>query len=152
MRKKLFILLLALLGIGASYEGKDTLLGAFSTMRGFTTLQTDTPCSTYLIPETSSNTLDWNNGCVQQLELDTSLTFTSWSNGVSQGRMFLIVTASGSSPGTITWPSSVKWASTSGSNDAPSLSGARTVDIFEFFAVSSGSYYGVYEESKNSKQ
>lgn len=133
------ILLATVFGFQADVP--DKVVGGFSNMRGVTNLTRTSECSTYVIPEASSDSVDWGNGCVQHLtrQTDENLTISSFSNGERHGKLTLILLAASSNPGTITWPSAVKWASVS----APTLGAANRVDIINFYAVSSGSYYGV---------
>lgn len=138
------ILIATIVGFEHDYI-KDGIVGGFNNVRGVANLQRTSECSTYVIPESASTSIDWGNGCVQHLtrQVSENLTISSFSNGERHGELALVILASTSSPATITWPSSVKWASSS--QNAPSLSGVNQVDVIRFYAVSSGSYYGVYQ-------
>lgn len=148
-RKGLVVLVLALATLTSLTDNpvKDEIQAGFSNVRGFSTVRVKNPCTVYQITEAGSGSLDWNNGCVQRITMNESLTWaaSNWTNGPSKGNMFLVVTSSISSPGTITWPSTVTWASAS--QNAPRLSGAGNIDIFNFISIASGSnntYYGSY--------
>lgn len=151
MKKRIvtiLVILTALLGVTndtAQENVKDVMVG-FSNVRGFSTARTFNPCNPFQIPEASSTSIDWNNGCVQRFSLSESLTWAAgdWTNGSAQGRMWLVIT-SDTTPGTITWPSTVAWASVS--QNAPNLNSAGRVSIIEFISIASGSndtYYGEY--------
>lgn len=143
--KGIIILALAFLAVGLGIEQGDELVGAFGNVRGFSNLTRTSECSTYVIPEAASASIDWANGCIQLLirQVSQPVTITSFSNGARHGQMALVVLASTSSPGAITWPADVKWASSS--QTAPTLSGANLVDVIRFYSVASDSYYGFYQ-------
>jgi len=151
IRNKIILLLMTLfLGTAVTVEKSDTVKDAlvgFATTRGFSTLESNSPCSPLVLSGPSSQSIDWNASCVQNLRLDKAGSTLTFSNGERQGRVFMIVTQDVTGSRTITWPASVKWASAS----APTLGGANRVDVIEFIVTSSGSYYGLEHDRNAAK-
>lgn len=94
---------------------------------------------------TSGTTVDLNvrDGGVYTITLGHNIGTFNWNNPASSGyaSSFTIkVTQDGTGGRTITWPTSVKWASAT----APTLSsGANAIDVFTFFTHDAGTaYYG----------
>ena len=87
--------------------------------------------------------LDVRDGSVFTITLAHNIGTFNWSNPAASGYVssfVLKVTQDGTGSRTITWPSSVDWASAT----APTLStGAADVDVFVFFTIDGGTiYYG----------
>jgi acetyltransferase-like isoleucine patch superfamily enzyme len=91
----------------------------------------------------TSVTLDVRDGSVFTITLAHNIGTFTWSNPATSGYVssfVLQVTQDGTGGRTISWPSSVDWASAT----APTLStGAADVDIFVFYTIDGGTtYYG----------
>lgn len=90
----------------------------------------------------STETFDLDTAIVHEGTLDANCTFT-FSNPPGSGKcgqLMLVLNQDATGSRTVTWPSSVKWASGS----APTLStGAGDIDILAFFTVDGGTtWYG----------
>lgn len=89
---------------------------------------------------TAATTVNWNNSNVQELQLTTS-TVLSFSNTNPGARYILMLLQDATGSRTVTWPSSVQWAS----GTAPTLTtAANKLDIVTFVCagVSSTDCYG----------
>ena len=87
--------------------------------------------------------LDVSDGSVFSITLAHNIGTFNWTSPAASGYVssfILKVTQDGTGSRTITWPSSVDWASAT----APTLStGAADVDVFVFFTIDGGTiYYG----------
>jgi hypothetical protein len=96
--------------------------------------------------DSSSVTINWNAGNVQQLALTTNSTL-AFSNGQAGGEYTLILNQDGTGGRTVTWPSNVKWPG----GIPPTLTGtASSTDTFSF--VFDGTNYlgsSVLDETKS---
>jgi len=85
--------------------------------------------------------INWNNGPVQELTLNTSGSVSLSFINPSLGGVYLLkITRGATLNGTLSWPASVKW----GVSGAPVLSSAATkVDLISF-VYDGTNYYGTY--------
>jgi hypothetical protein len=146
--KKLSVFLLgAVLGL-AIFPFVSSAAGAFyvDSSTGYVGIGNTTPASALDVAgamysrlanntDTSTVTIDWNVGNVQQLALTTNSTL-AFSNGKAGGEYSLILNQDGTGGRTVAWPSSVKWP---GGTPPNLTSSASSTDIFKF--VFDGTYY-----------
>lgn len=96
---------------------------------------------TSITSSSNAATINLRDGNVFEHDLTENVTYT-FSNPAASGRAscFILKVIQGSTARTITWPSSVDWASST----APTLStGNDNVDVFGFMTVDGGTtYYG----------
>jgi hypothetical protein len=86
--------------------------------------------------DASSLTIDWNQGNVQGLTLNTSNTTLAFTNGHAGGDYELILYQDATGGRTVTWPATVEWPN----GNAPTLtSTASSTDVVKF--VYDGSNY-----------
>ena len=89
---------------------------------------------------TSSTTINWNNGNVQEMVLNVSATTFTFSNPNAGGTYILILRQRSSGGGTVTFPGTVTWA---GGTTPTMTSTANKYDVYTF--VYDGSkYFGSY--------
>lgn len=84
---------------------------------------------------TTTSSVDWNSGNVQQITLSSNTTFT-FANGQAGGEYKLILTQDGTGGRTVTWPANVKWSG----GTAPTLTSYdNSIDVVSF--TNNGSSY-----------
>jgi len=83
----------------------------------------------------TAKTINWSNGNVQKLTLNSASCTLTLSNPKNGGRYLLVLVQDGTGNRQITWPGTVKWPGGS----APALSGANKVDVISL--VYDGTYY-----------
>jgi hypothetical protein len=88
---------------------------------------------------TSSTTINWNDGNVQEKVLGDNTTFT-FSNGNAGATYILVVKQSAGGSNTITWPGSVTWA---GASTPTMTSTANRYDVYTFI-YDGNKYFGSY--------
>jgi len=64
----------------------------------------------FTVTDAASTTINWANGNVQSITLNTSNTTFIFTNGQAGGQYQLIVNQDTTGGRTISWPASVKWA------------------------------------------
>jgi hypothetical protein len=88
---------------------------------------------------TSSTTIDWNDGNVQEKVLGDNTTFT-FTNGNAGATYILVVKQSAGGSNTITWPGSVTWA---GASTPTMTATADRYDVYTFI-YDGNKYFGSY--------
>lgn len=92
--------------------------------------------------ETGNFTINWANGAVHSVTLNAAGPLVITMNNPVNGGAYALRIIQGATPGTVTWPASVKWPG----GTAPTLSAVTgQVDVVNFlYYADTGFYYGTF--------
>lgn len=92
--------------------------------------------------ETGNFTINWSNGAVHSVTLNGTVNAVITMNNPVNGGAYALRIIQGATPGTVTWPASVKWPG----GTPPTLSAVTgQVDVVNFlYYADTGFYYGTF--------
>lgn len=98
--------------------------------------------ATTMTPSGTSQTIDWDNGVIQKLDLGSaSGNVTLTINDPTQGATYRLFVIQGATSRTLTWPAAIKWVN----GQAPILSTANgSIDIITLY-YDGTNYFGDWE-------
>lgn len=108
---------------------------AGDTMTGNLAVQAQYSSAKYVATYAASQTINWDNGNVQEITLTGNITSLTLSNPVSGARYLLVLKQDGTGGRTVAWPAAIKWPGAV----APVLSGSNKRDIISL--IYDGSVY-----------